>query len=308
MPLFFLVSGYLFSVLKYKNDINRLIKEKTHYLLVPYVSFWFVGSSIWLTLRILSDENVSIMTPLIGLFYGNGAWIVGNDPIWFLACLFCSFFVFNFVLKLVQKYDFYMKTLIFFVIGSCGYIAGNLIWLPFSFDIALVAIMFMYIGNVLKEKKVLYNNKYMIIITSISAIFLTLALYFNTAIDMNTRSYGHIIWFYIGGFSGSMIIFFIAKYILAKTYFIKKIFSYMGKESIIILGFHMSIGFYFVNVLELILNINLRQNSLATTILSIGLALFLAFIINRVSVLSLLFKGKPLSSQPSKILTKQNVA
>ena len=167
------------------------------------------------------------------MLYGNGNWIIGNIPVWFLICLFCAFVIFRMVLQYTKKYSQFIRLVIFIFIGIVGYGVSKMVWLPFSFDIALVAILFMFVGNQLKEKRILYNHKAMIIITIISLFMFIATLYFNIKADMNNRIYGNLVWFYIGGISGSFLVLFISKYLLSKSKIIYSIFSYMGRESII---------------------------------------------------------------------------
>lgn len=292
MPLFFLVSGYLFSTSKYLENTKRLLKEKFRTLLIPYISFCLVSAAFWYLLLILQKQDIEWEKPFLGMIYGNGNWIILSTPVWFLICLFCAFAIFRMVLNYTKKYSPFIRLIIFSLIGIVGYEVSKVVWLPLSFDIALVAVLFMFVGNQLKEQRILYNHKAMMIISIISLFMFIATLYFNIKGDMNNRVYGNLFWFYIGGVSGSFLVLFISKYLLTKSKIIYSIFSYLGRGSIIILGFHASLGFYFVDLIQRVTGVTIFGNSLLVTVIAIGFSLFVGFVLDRIQILSFLFKGK----------------
>src|SRR5699024_11020735 len=147
-----------------------------------------------------------------------------------------------------------------------------------SFDIALVAVFFMFIGLKLKEKKILFNHKSMIFLS-----FISIFLFFHIPGDMHNRIYGSLLLFYTAGISGSILTLFLTKYILSSSNVIYYLFSYLGRESIIILGFHFSIGIYLIRYFEKSQDFSLSY--ISTTIISISLSLGLGVIINRIPLL-----------------------
>src|SRR5699024_9894706 len=179
---------------------------------------------------------------------------IKNPPIWFLLVLFFSFIIFKIILSLTKKHSFFIQLVSFVLIGYLGYFISKLTKLPMSFDIALVAVFFMFIGLKLKEKKFLF------IISS----------YFNIPGDMNNRIYGSLLLFYTAGISGSILTLFLTKYILSRSNVIYYLFSYLGRESIIILGFHFSIGIYLIRYFEKSQDFSLSY--ISTTIISISLS------------------------------------
>src|SRR5699024_2535507 len=172
------------------------------------------------------------------------------------------FIIFKIILSLTKKHSFFIQLVSFVLIGYLGYFISKLTKLPMSFDIELVAVFFMFIGLKLKEKKILFNHKYMIFL------------------------------FFI-----SLFLFFI-KYILSRCIVIYYLFSYLGRESIIILGFHFSIGIYLIRYFEKSQDFSLSY--ISTTIISISLSLGLGVIINRIPLLKFLFKGIPLKRNDLK--------
>src|SRR5699024_379830 len=91
MPLFFIVSVYLFSTTKNLNDVNKLINDKFRLLIIPYISFAVVDSIIWYFSLIHNDKSINLFEPLIRIWEGKA---IKNPPIWFLLVLFFSFIIF----------------------------------------------------------------------------------------------------------------------------------------------------------------------------------------------------------------------
>ncbi|MCK1998541.1 acyltransferase family protein [Psychrobacillus psychrodurans] len=304
MPLFFMVSGYLFSSSKYLGNTKKLVIDKTRTLIIPYISFCFLSAGIWILLLILNKQEIAWGQPLIGMLYGNGNWIVENTPIWFLVCLFSAFIIFNIILKISIRLSLLSKTVLFIVLGVIGYGVSRIIWMPWSFDIALVALLFMYIGNILKEKRILYNHKMMLTLTSISLCMFIAVLIFNVPADMNNRVYGNVFLFYIGGISGSLLILFISKYLLTKVKLIYSVLSYLGRQSILILGLHFSVGFYFADWLAYLTRLN---SSLFIASIAISISLLMGLAIDRIPIFSFLFKGTTISVVKISPISQQSM-
>ena len=112
MPLFFVISGYLFNFEKNDADLPKTIKTKFHHLMIPYFVCGVSVFSIWL---LFSCPKPFVPTPggaiaalasqcLVSYLYGIGqinvlaslAWITPVGTAWFLAALFCTEILFLF--------------------------------------------------------------------------------------------------------------------------------------------------------------------------------------------------------------------
>ncbi|KNH20174.1 hypothetical protein ACS78_18395 [Priestia megaterium] len=100
---------------------------------------------------------------------------------------------------------------------------------------------------------------------------------------------------------------FACKYMLSKIKPIRLAFSYMGMQSILILGFHGSIGLNAVSVLNEKLNIGFWGNPLISSIIAISISLCLGLVINKISLFSFLFKGTTISIKQSDIDSEKSV-
>jgi fucose 4-O-acetylase-like acetyltransferase len=295
MPLFFLVSGYLFSSRKYVNNIKELLKQRFWSLLVPYFSASVVFFLFWVTLFILKPTDGQVWyKPLIGMFYGNdpGGWLGLNGPLWFLVCLFCAQVIYSITLRYTQRFSTPIRVSVFILIGVLGFLISKIVFLPWSFDIAMVAVTFMYVGGLFKEHKLLEKLKPMSITLFGSLLIFIVSSQFNSAVDMDYRIYGNLILFYAGGVSGSILVMMITK-IIINSKIIGQALSYLGKESLTILIFHR--GFCFV-ILSYIDNQFFGMSIHWGIYLVIGITvpLLIGNIIKKIPVLDILLNGKRL--------------
>jgi acyltransferase len=238
MPLFFFISGVLFSSNKF-NNYTEFIKRKAKSLLVPYLFFSVLTYLFW---GIIGKNHgadtsmeISIIKPLIGIFYSVGSdnWLLFNRPLWFLTCLFIVELTFFWFVKFGRKF----LIIILFCFSILGYFLGSYspIRLPWSLDIGITAIVFFGVGFLLKGKIHALLGKFKL-------IWMFLALGVNLAtiklneirVDMNNLEYGNYFYFYLGAFSG--IIFSI---ILAKFLSRIETFKFFGRNSLIILSLHV---------------------------------------------------------------------
>lgn len=257
MPLFFIMSGYLFFPYFHKaqKKIKVIFLKKYKNLIIPYLSFAIIGAILVILKRFFYDEKIELKKIISGIISSIGPTIQGNAPIWFLTCLFFSTIFLTFVLKYITfKFEAF-TILSVYCIGFIGYKIGSNVWIIWNLDIAMVALIFLYIGYKVNEKKILINSKFSNRFTIISVFFVFLiSNYFNdTEIDMNMRNYGKLIFFYISGISGSYLIYVLTDKFLIKIYIIKMLFKYIGKNSLVILGMHslvISVVYSFLKLIK----------------------------------------------------------
>lgn len=156
MPLFFILAGYTF---KKKNWIP-LLKSSATRLFLPYTLLF----CIWNITNYLGSSGSITANGLIELaltFIFASGTDVPNTPIkavgmsWFLACLFVSRLIFNAVLAISEKsrHPLAVSFLISAVSMTSGIIIGKhlRLFLPFSLDLALVSIFFLWSGYAMRS-------------------------------------------------------------------------------------------------------------------------------------------------------------
>ncbi len=300
MPLFFFVSGYLFSSHRYLNDTRLLWINKFYALLVPYFTAGILSYFYWLILNAVNPLKYEFLwyKPLVGILYGNGVngWLSINIPLWFLVCLFCVQLLYCYSQKIIGGFRVYTQIGFYLILGFLGYVISRFVFLPWGLDIALVALFFMHLGNKFKDYQLLNKIKPFGIVSILSLIIFGISTYINNA-DMNNRIYDNFFVFYIAGISGSIATLSIAK-LVSKKKLPTDFFTFLGRESLIILIFH--VGFA-IATLKYIDNLFVKGTIHWTIYFAFGLLIpiSLSVFINKIPILNILLngKGKPVTTE-----------
>lgn len=301
MPLFFIISGYLFNFEKYERNIFLFIKTKFQRLIIPcYVSvllfllFWLIYQCPKPFIDTPALNIFSIFkNDLSGALYGIGAvnkcktlaGIVPIGPIWFCLCLFCSEILFFIFSKILNNRHFLLQLIIYFCLSYIGIMIGKYVFLPWSFDIALTALFFVFIGFSLNKYNILEklsSNKYIVV----SLIILLMTDYFtfnNSFLSMNNRYYKNFVYSYIAAISFSLVLFIICKKLSSMQFLIIKkltnIFCLLGEETLIILIMHNRIIFNTPNFSLL------QYNDIVYTVYIILFSLMIGAILRKIPVM-----------------------
>ena len=274
IPLFFILSGYTFSL---RNNINfkSFIKKIFKSLIIPYISMTIILYLIYLC-KIIVNLQLNIKTvilPILGSIYSRyyiydihavssnvRLLFINNEALWFLPCLFISEVILYFIINQNNKKSKYLILILCILIGYL-FDAYCKILMPWSIDSSFIYVIFLWIGYRLKEinliSRNLSRNKIILLFAfiGINTIFIRLNSEPNTSI----REYGNYIYFYISALSGVGLQIIICQ-CMEKVKLINKVFSYIGKNSLIILGFHLT--FYsLISYLASILNIEIKSIS-----------------------------------------------
>lgn len=89
IPLFFFLSGMVFSKKRYP-DFKSFLLKRINSLIKPYVVFSGLTWIIWVAYSYVSHANVeSYWMPLAQTFIaqGSGGFFIHNVPLWFVSCL-----------------------------------------------------------------------------------------------------------------------------------------------------------------------------------------------------------------------------
>lgn len=153
MPLFFFLSGMMFDRHKY-SSVAELIKRRIKTLLIPYLLFSVATWIFWAGYNlVLGNEVKSYWMPLLQtvISQGSGGYLVHNSPLWFVTCLFMVEMIYYFASRFSVQW-----TVIICVLCA---VAGNFMiapesplrYLPWSFDMAMCAVPFYMLGNLVSE-------------------------------------------------------------------------------------------------------------------------------------------------------------
>lgn len=236
MPLFFFISGILFSN---KYNFIDFVKRKFKTILVPFYVFMFIcliQSVISQYPNILIKDIVfTYGTKLFG--YGIGMYGYYNGPIWFLGALFYSEIYFYLVTKLNAKFNNNLIMILTILIGLLGVIFVK-VELPFGIRYFFENSIFLGSGYLLKKPLFKLSSKlskiHCILIFIISTAIVLPVSNMNIKVLMCDNALGNLPIFFICAILGIASVFSLS--ILLKD---NKVLQFYGANSIIILCLHL---------------------------------------------------------------------
>lgn len=249
LPLFFVLSGITFNVEKYKN-IKEFVKHKAKGILLPYLCLNFSYFAFWAIFnKALVHTDITLVTLLKGLIFANAdkAYIL-NGPTWFLPTLFlvelCGYVAIKFFKDDERQLMlFSCFSLLLGYAESLRVPRTRMIWnlngIPVSLFIFMAGYLFAKFYNKDKSvKKVVDGAKFYY-----GILFVAIGVYIalkNGRVSFGGDVYRSIIYTIIS------IAFNIAGYFIlitkiCKLKFIGNIMSYIGKNTLFILGFHKAV-------------------------------------------------------------------
>lgn len=237
IPLFFFVSGYLFNFDKYRYfSYKDFIKYKAKKYILPYFRMGLICLLLFGIIYPLFTEGFSKQYMLqsikyvLGLLYSRGGpgYMAWSSPLWFLTALFVTEIIFFVVLKFNFKYPLIM----FGILAMLSYIYSITITipLPWNIDVAMFAVIFMYMGFITHKYNLTQYINLPILLVLI--VIFVLSVSYNSKIDMNLRNYGNGFLTIISGTIGTIICLQIAR--LLKE---NKILEFYGKNTLFIMGY-----------------------------------------------------------------------
>lgn len=246
MPLFFILAGFTFR----PKPMRPLIKSSAKRLLVPYTIVFL----LWHVMNALKSGPISTqaLSSLAKTFiFASGInldapQVLAVGMSWFLMVLFVSRIIFNGAATITQraKHPLASLGLICSISLAAGLVLGGKLklYLPFSFDIALIAVFFMFIGYAAKECKVDKRVDHVWIAAIISAGIWIIAAS-NSSLEFATRAYHSIILMLIAAIAGTLS-FCLFAMIIAKaqskaiSLLIKKPLLFYGRQGMAIYCIH----------------------------------------------------------------------
>lgn len=290
IPLFFFLSGYFFNYTKYP-VFSSFIKKRTIQIVVPYFAINFITYIVWLLIGQYTGEDamldISPIKPFIGIFYGStsGNSLHHNVPMWFLACLYMTEFIFYPLFRSKNKCIHFLTIILLLCIGI---IEKNFIntTLPWGLNIVPTTLVLYGCGYLFKQYiHFQINIKKAILLIIPSSILVIIIASINGKIEVSDAYYGNYFLFWMGAFSGIFLIFSIGK-LLEITHLNIKLMLFIGQNTLLIFGFHLLAGGIIKGVtfylLKLPLDIyQLTWVNIVYSIISILILLPFVFFVNK---------------------------
>lgn len=278
MPLFFCISGYLFSAKKkYKDFLVGKIKN----LIIPYILFFVFSFIVSVT---IFEKDITLLNGLKYLILGGkNCARVHNWALWYLQLFFIASNVFYFIAKIKYTFIRFAVMVGLFIVSLpvqqyCNQTFENE-YVPFAFNALCPALFFMLVAfefKRIKEKLApKLKNKFMRVATPIIsfglfAIGILLAAG-NSDEIIRLKSYTFLIY----------SLFILQFIVLICQNCNNKLIVYMGKNSLMILGLHRILLFICSETLPVkeILNY-INATSFASAVLVSCLCVFAICFIN----------------------------
>lgn len=303
IPLFFFISGLFFNPHKFES-VKAFFLHKAKTLLLPYVTFYLISYLYWAFVERHMRANslaVNVFTPIVGLFYGTDykEYMVPNGALWFLTCLFSAETLLYILCNIFRKQLYQVLCVLVFAV--IGYVISIVSFpkLPLSINASFFAIFFIYLGYMLKDtlKFISQLNRFLLFfIGVVLLIIMKVMANFNGMIDMDYCKYHNPVIFVFAamlGIYGMML--------LCKFFNKSSLLSFLGANTLIILGLSEPIKRAIIGVFSKIINISIdeiRQSvlySLGIVIIVLLVLLPIIYMFNNY-LYKLMGKTKPLVS------------
>lgn len=255
MPLFFILSGFLFDPEKYQGFFS-FMKSKYRSLLIPYFLLnliliiyndFFVDPS-----KMLSG---SFLWHLVGIFLANRRHKTYFN-MWFINALFITEVIAFFICKKFEN----KKVILFMpIFGVLGYYVGERSTGGFwSIDLVLIALFFFLLGYLLKSLFCEDQHRASCLILFVFFIIAELLLgYINhkyvNIVDLYNNALGKIYLFFPAAISGCFAVIFFSKLLQKQI-----VLEYIGKNTLVFYAYQKAVfipfGISFINKLPVITN------------------------------------------------------
>lgn len=239
MPFFVIANGYFIK----SYDIKRTFLRSARSLLVPYVIVCMLSAVIYPVVRSGDGPVLSLFLHKIKAMVGgmskvstrfqsfDSVWVI-----WFVCALFITRNLYVVIMHFFQKNKWLCYGLIA-VLAYAGYRTGqDYAFLPWSLDVALVALIFIALGDWMRRSGFL-DKELIYTLVLPAAVWVSCVLILRSSIDMSMRSYPAGIFTLVEAAAGSILLISVSRY-LEHCRWIGVAFAWIGKNSMIILGIH----------------------------------------------------------------------
>lgn len=266
MPLFFFLSGFVFSGEKY--NFKEYFIKKVKSLIVPYFCLGLIIFLVWCGIyAVQSKEPIEYLIMLWNFIKQEHFWTV-----WFLTCLFLVEIIYFLINRFLNKFKglsslisltLCIMAFVWYRLGGGG--------LPWNLDVALVAQLFFHLGYIFKKNQRMQNfllSGKILKTILLCFIFLTLNVVAGfvcikvsgQSLDMSIGMYGNEILTLISAISGILFVIIISNKMPLKP------LKYLGQNTMLIFAWHSRIVIVLMGFLYESLNIFQGEAILETLI------------------------------------------
>jgi fucose 4-O-acetylase-like acetyltransferase len=246
MPLFFILSGWLFKFNRYEDSPWVFIIRRFRQLMIPFLVTFILLYGYYLLLWYVKIDQRCPSAVMIDMMksvaYGTGLPvkiksfnIAPVGPLWFLPCLFASETIFFLLMKILADRPPLVQVLCFGYVSYAGIQMGKM--LPWSVDIALASQIFLFAGLWARRTDIfsLMSTPHLTLLS-----FAWLLDLYTGGLSMNSREYCNVLISYPGAIAGSFLLMHAIRRACGRkrTPTLMSWLAWLGASTIIVLGFH----------------------------------------------------------------------
>lgn len=276
MPLFFLLSGFVFS----PKPINQYISKSFKRLVIPYIAF-LITIFVPQIIALLSHENpLDDCVHLIKTILYGGALLTGVYGVfWFVSVLWFATNLFNYILEL------HCRGWLLLILILIGYLLTLIPYpLPWNLHVVPMAVAYIWIGYLMKGYlDRMFSSKKLFCVLAIMILLAVYLLRYELSIDMKYARYGIFGISMLGSIIASLSICVLA-FILSTNNAICRILGYIGTASMVIMYIHLPVKYWIVGFFSK------NQESLGI-LLGIILSLIVYMFLSKIKVTNRLYLG-----------------
>lgn len=237
MPLFFIISGYFTK----KQGNKALAVKKFKQLLVPYIATCIAVILCSAIKDIFAGNFQELINHIIlwcyAAFYGSGNsytapfFVKAIGAIWFLPAMFWAILIYNLIA------DKKWSALWVACIAGLGYVSVNYVYLPWSIQSAMLAIVFIHTGYYFRKKN--YFETMHIWSVTTALLLWGSCIYIDRGRFYLVGNYSeHLLVDIIGSIAGTYLVVGFSK-IIQRFSMVSFALKWFGKYSLIVLCFHL---------------------------------------------------------------------
>lgn len=249
MPLFFVLSGFLFSRQKWsERGFGKFAAARFRNYIIPYFLWCAICFALNLPLFYINYRQSNYLLAAIK----NLGWIATSirvdgvfvpqncTALWFLTCLFLSQLAFYLLVNCKPLLQCVWVAVFIAISYVMNYFKTPV--LPWHLDVALIGSVFMLIGYYIREKCLL-DRIQTIIVPVLMIMAASVIIMWNDKIDMYFRQYGKdLLIFIIQASLMCCALMWICRSM--HTLYLKNLFCIFGRYSIIVMALNVATNLY----------------------------------------------------------------
>ena len=231
MPMFFILSGYVSSFSKTKEDFIKNTTKSFRKLIISAYTIWIIRIFAY---HFVHGDNYSTKQYILSAIYASGkdtkwfdTYIPAFGMMWFLIALFISRIICDLIWLNIKSAV--IRNIIVSILCMIGIAIP--VYLPISLDVGCVAVFFYHIGRTIRERNNLLDKKSVLFFAGIMwIVYLVLLFVGGKHFEMATREFPYFILSVV--MSSFACLFLCAVINQCKKFPMERIISYIGYHSL----------------------------------------------------------------------------